>query len=42
MHRGGAQFCLADGSVTFVPTSIALTVLRALATMDGGESATLP
>jgi prepilin-type N-terminal cleavage/methylation domain-containing protein/prepilin-type processing-associated H-X9-DG protein len=36
-HSGGANFCLADGSVRFVSNSIALQVLQALATKAGGE-----
>src|SRR5262249_1716101 len=41
-HPGGVQFALADGSVRFVPDSIALTTYRQLATIKGGEVASLP
>ena len=36
-HTGGAQFCLADGSVTFINDDIELAVYRALATIAGRE-----
>jgi prepilin-type N-terminal cleavage/methylation domain-containing protein/prepilin-type processing-associated H-X9-DG protein len=41
-HPGGANFALADGSVTFVPDNIDIAVYRGLATRSGGESVTLP
>jgi prepilin-type processing-associated H-X9-DG protein len=41
-HPGGLQFAHADGSVRFVPDSIDLEVYRALATVQGGEVASLP
>ena len=40
-HPGGLQFALADGSVRFVSQSIPLQVYRALATINGGETASL-
>ena len=36
-HSGGANFCYADGSVSFLPDSTDLTVLQALATIRGEE-----
>ncbi len=36
-HTGGAQFCLADGSVRFISENISMTTYRRLATRDGGE-----
>lgn len=36
-HPGGLQFAFADGSVHFIHQSIALSVYRALATIQGGE-----
>lgn len=41
-HPAGLQFALADGSVTFIPKSIDLTVYRNAATRNGGESTSLP
>jgi prepilin-type N-terminal cleavage/methylation domain-containing protein/prepilin-type processing-associated H-X9-DG protein len=41
-HPGGAQFCMADGSVHFVAQNINHTLYRALCTRDQGESAQLP
>jgi prepilin-type N-terminal cleavage/methylation domain-containing protein len=38
-HPGGLQFALADGSVRFVRDSIPIQTYRALATINGGESA---
>ncbi len=39
MHPGGANFCLADGSVRFLQENINLSTYRALASRDGGEVA---
>jgi prepilin-type N-terminal cleavage/methylation domain-containing protein/prepilin-type processing-associated H-X9-DG protein len=36
-HTGGANFALADGSVQFIPTSIAPTVYVGMGTRAGGE-----
>jgi len=41
-HPGGLQFALADGSVHFVANSIELKLYRALATIQGGEVASVP
>ena len=38
-RRGGAQVCMADGSVQFLPDDIDPAVLRALATPAGGDRA---
>ena len=38
MHAGGVQSGLCDGSVRFVPETIALDVWWALGTPDGGET----
>ena len=37
-HPGGANFAFADGSVHFIEESIELSVLRSLATRNGGET----
>jgi prepilin-type N-terminal cleavage/methylation domain-containing protein/prepilin-type processing-associated H-X9-DG protein len=37
-HTGGLNFAFADGSVHFVHDTIALTVYRAFATINGGET----
>src|SRR5262249_25010700 len=42
MHPGGANFCLADGSVHFVAETVNLGVYKSLASRDGGEVAALP
>jgi prepilin-type N-terminal cleavage/methylation domain-containing protein/prepilin-type processing-associated H-X9-DG protein len=43
MHTGGgANFCMADGSVHFLGQGINLGVYRSLASRDGGESGGLP
>jgi prepilin-type N-terminal cleavage/methylation domain-containing protein/prepilin-type processing-associated H-X9-DG protein len=36
-HPGGANFCLADGSVRFLTYNISTTIQAALATKNGGE-----
>jgi prepilin-type N-terminal cleavage/methylation domain-containing protein/prepilin-type processing-associated H-X9-DG protein len=36
-HPGGANFCLADGSVRFLSYTIGVTIQAALATKSGGE-----
>jgi prepilin-type N-terminal cleavage/methylation domain-containing protein/prepilin-type processing-associated H-X9-DG protein len=36
-HSGGANFCLADGSVRFVRQAIPIATYRALSTATGGE-----
>jgi prepilin-type N-terminal cleavage/methylation domain-containing protein/prepilin-type processing-associated H-X9-DG protein len=36
-HDGGANFCMTDGSVRFIATSIPLQTLQYLATKAGGE-----
>jgi prepilin-type processing-associated H-X9-DG protein/prepilin-type N-terminal cleavage/methylation domain-containing protein len=41
-HSGGANFCLADGSVSFYADTMDLPVLQALSTIQGGETATAP
>ncbi len=41
-HPGGGQFAMADGSVTFVSSTINLQVYRDLATIKGGEASGLP
>jgi len=41
-HSGGANFCLADGSVRFVTDGINLTTYRAMATVNGGEVTSNP
>ena len=41
-HPGGVQFACADGSVRFISDGIALPVYRALATIRGGEAASVP
>lgn len=40
MHPGGCNMLLGDGSVRFVSETAALSVLQALATMNGGETVT--
>ena len=42
LHLGGANFCMADGSVRFVPDSVNVVVYRHLGTKAGGEVADLP
>ena len=41
-HSGGGFFCFADGTVRFVDDTINLANYRALATIRGGETVTLP
>jgi prepilin-type N-terminal cleavage/methylation domain-containing protein/prepilin-type processing-associated H-X9-DG protein len=41
-HPDGANFCLADGSVTFVNQTIEGTLYRALGTKAGGEPVQVP
>ncbi len=41
-HTGGAQFCMADGAVSFLSENINQDLYRALATRAGGEVAALP
>src|SRR5262245_17381574 len=36
-HTGGANFCMADGSVQFLSNTVSLPVLQALGTRAGGE-----
>src|SRR5262249_32631305 len=40
-HTGGANFCLCDGSVQFVRSSIALTTLQAYCTRAGDEAVSI-
>jgi len=42
LHPGGANFCLADGSVCFVSETIAHDLYRALSTKAGGEIVSVP
>ncbi len=42
LHRGGANFCLADGSVRWIPDSINVVLYRQLATKAGGEAVSPP
>lgn len=41
-HKHGAHVGLADGSARFLPNDLPSTKLRALLSMDGGETVTLP
>lgn len=41
-HRGGGQFCLADGGVRFISENIDFVLYRSLATISGGEAASVP
>jgi prepilin-type processing-associated H-X9-DG protein len=40
-HPGGVQFVMIDGSVHFVSRFIDMTLFTELATIDGGEAASL-
>jgi len=42
MHPAGANFCMGDGSVSFVDELIDYKLYRALSTKAGGELAQLP
>ena len=42
LHPGGANFCIADGSVRFFGDTIDGATYRALASRDGGETAQVP
>ncbi len=39
-HSGGANFCFADGAVSFLPDATDLSVLQALSTIKGEETTT--
>jgi len=41
-HTGGANFCLADGSVRFIPESINRLLYQQLCTRAGGEPVSVP
>jgi prepilin-type processing-associated H-X9-DG protein len=41
-HPGGANFCLADGSVCFINQTIEKALYRALATKAQGEAVQVP
>jgi len=42
LHPGGAHFCMADGSVTFISESIQIELYHDLATKAGREPVSLP
>ncbi len=42
LHEGGANFCLGDGSVRFLPYSTSPIIQRAMATRAGGEAVQSP
>ena len=42
LHPGGANFCLADGSVHFISETIDYAEYRALSTKDGREPVQVP
>jgi prepilin-type processing-associated H-X9-DG protein len=37
LHPGGVQFLMGDGSVRFISETVAITVIRGLGSMNGGE-----
>jgi len=41
-HSGGANFAMADGSVTLLTSDLSMNVYRALASRSGGETVSLP
>jgi prepilin-type processing-associated H-X9-DG protein len=41
-HNGGANFCVADGSVSFYADTMDLPVLQALSTIAGGDTTSPP
>lgn len=41
-HVGGGHFAICDGSVTFISENIDLNLYRSLATISGGEPASVP
>jgi prepilin-type N-terminal cleavage/methylation domain-containing protein/prepilin-type processing-associated H-X9-DG protein len=41
-HAGGANFVLCDGSVRFLPDTMAFPVFQAMCSINGGEVITLP
>jgi len=42
LHMGGGNFAFADGSVRFVSDTITLSTYRGLATINGGETGSIP
>ena len=42
LHSGGANFCMADGSVRFLNYQMSPIIQRALATRAGGETCEAP
>jgi len=41
-HSGGANFCVADGSVRFISETVGMNVYYAIATLDAGEAVAVP
>jgi prepilin-type N-terminal cleavage/methylation domain-containing protein/prepilin-type processing-associated H-X9-DG protein len=41
-HAGGGNFVMGDGSVRFITYNVAMDLLQNMATMEGGEAATVP
>lgn len=41
-HKGGGNFMMADGSVTFIADTIAAPIYRAASTINGAEAVSLP